>query len=79
MGWIDFIDGLNDFMPRRWKRWVSLAILAAFLAFPSQAQRAVAWYGLEKAREITERVMPLLFPTATPKPTPSPHVQASPH
>ncbi|HQA78918.1 MAG TPA: hypothetical protein PLL50_11270 [Propionicimonas sp.] len=77
MGWIDFIDGFNDFMPRRWKRWVSLAILLAFFAFPSQAQGAVLWYGQEKARQITERVMPLFFPTATPTPTPSPNVRPS--
>ncbi len=74
-GWIDFIDGLNEFMPRRWKRWLSLAILIAFLAFPSEAQRAVLWYGQEKARQITEWVVPLLLPTVTPTPSHSPSIR----
>lgn len=58
MGWIDTIDGLNEFLPRRWKRWLSAAVVGGFLAFPSQAQRAVLWYGQERAQQITKKVIP---------------------
>lgn len=71
MGWIDVVEGLKELMPRHWKRWVSLAIVAAFLAFPTQAQRAVLWYGQEKGRQISETIAPLLVPPATPSPTPT--------
>lgn len=77
MGWMDFIDGLNELMPRRWKRWLSGVIVIAFFAFPSQAQKAVLWYGQEKARQITESVVPLLLPTGTPTPSPSPSARPS--
>lgn len=78
MGWIEIIDGLGEFLPRRWKSWLSGGIVIAFLAFPSQAQRAVLWYGQERARQITEKVMPLLVPTKSPTaPSPSPSPRPS--
>lgn len=72
MGWIDVIEGVQELMPRRWKRWLSFAIIAGFLTFPTQAQRAVLWYGQEKGRQLSEKIVPLLMPTATPTPTASP-------
>lgn len=77
MGWIDAIDGLAELLPRRWKRWLSAALVVVFLAVPSQAQRAVIWYGQEKARQMTEKVMPLLVPT-TPPSAPGRHPSARP-
>lgn len=65
------VEGLTELMPRHWKRWVSLAIVAGFLAYPTQAQRAVLWYGQEKSRQISETIAPLLVPPATPTPTPA--------
>ncbi len=69
MGWIDFIDGLNEFLPRRWKRGLAVAMAVVFLAFPTQAQRAFLWYGQEKAHQIAERIVPALLPVTTPSST----------
>lgn len=66
MQWIDAIEQCAEVIPKRWKRRVSLALLAGFLVFPTQAQKAVIWYGQEKARQITEGVMPLLAPATKP-------------
>ena len=57
MDWIDGVDIGRGLMPRRWKRYVALVLLAAFLLFPNPAQRALFWYTHERAERIVNIVM----------------------
>ena len=72
MGWTDVIDGLNDFMPRRWKRKLGVGLVVCALLFPTQVQTALVWYGQQKVAELSERIMPLLTAALTPTPEPKP-------
>lgn len=72
MGWVDVFDAVDEFMPRRWKRKVSVVVLAGFLLFPNQARDFVLWYGGERAKQITEKVLPAIMPTSRPASTLSP-------
>lgn len=72
------MDGLNEALPRRWKRKVGIVVLVAFTLFPSQARDAVIWYGQERGKQIVERLIPLVTPTdvTTPSSPPSPKPSA---
>lgn len=70
MQWIDTLEQCAEVIPRRWKRHVSIALVVGFLVFPTQVQKAVIWYGQEKARQIMEGVMPLLVPAKPPSAQP---------
>ena len=65
MDWIDEVDIGRGLLPRRWKRHVALAFLAALLLFPNPAQRALVWYAQERA----ERIVNVVMDTALPEPT----------
>lgn len=47
MDWSDGVDIGRALMPRRWKRYVARAFLAALVLFPNPAQRAMFWYAQE--------------------------------
>ena len=65
MDWIDGVDIGRGFMPRRWKRYVALVLLASLLLFPNPAQRALFWYGQERAERIVNIVMDTTLPEST--------------
>ena len=65
MDWIDGVDIGGGLMTRRWKRYVALIFLAAFLLVPNPAQRALFWYGQERAERIVNIVVDTTLPEST--------------
>ncbi len=71
MGWTDAIDVANELLTRRWKRKLSVVILAGFVLLLTQAGDAVLWYGQERAKQITEQLLPIITRTTRPMPSPT--------
>jgi hypothetical protein len=57
MTWLDVLDFVGGSLSRRWKRYLVLAGVVAFMAFPDLGSRALLWYGNERAQQLVDVII----------------------